>query len=35
MKHKTRSPKQRKQPKTRLRLPDLGVFKGGCVEQLV
>jgi len=34
MKHKTRSPKQRKQPKTRLRLPDLEFSKAAVLNSL-
>jgi hypothetical protein len=35
MKHKSRSPKQRKQPKTRLRLPDLEFSKTSRSPQAV
>ena len=34
MKHKSRSPKQRKQPKTRLRLPDLEFSKAAVLNSL-
>jgi hypothetical protein len=34
MKHKSRSPKQRKQPKTRLRLPDLEFSKAAVLSSL-